>query len=626
MATPFFRSSLAALLGAAVIFLVSPSLRAQSEADATAELGLAKPEDRLRQAITDALTAAQELDNEPYRKSVDSAAAVLQRMERVRAAEAFGAQGAVLYMKRYLDEAWYAYARAADLEPVNAEWANNLASTLLERGDNELAIGVLTPLIELYPNLDMVIGNLAAAQIATGDCRAARANIMKAISLSPGTGLYRYTLGKAMTCEGDNTQKAFDSAWALGFAGSGREGEPPGDGGGKGTPSGGAVAGGKNGGSSSGSSGAQTTNQLNGSVRPGGNSKAPPAPANDGKPIPEEWVGHYEAEYVRGKTERKNVYGRGLASTAVMEDILVCAKEFSMDIDRAGNITGRGRLMYVFLGRAAGAPVAMMPGIGTAMMGGFMATLKDGFQERGWQFTGRVDSKGNVEITGIPTEKLPFLNVGQKQEIMPWSVFPPPAMTPRGPSNMTLANEKGGVPSIHFDRPVTIAKGMTLQYQAYIRKSDAPIACDCKRLEPPKPKCPASEYLKLKSSVGANGKLTVESSYDVGSGKSSSTVKAGAKAGPVSGSIDANGKCQIRGQVGMVTGGAEYNASTGSYQMSIGVGIDSGKLLPGPNKISERVELIYDSNCGWGIKGTMGASTMSMGAEVEGAVFFNKGM
>jgi hypothetical protein len=604
-------------------------LRAQGEED-PAPLSASE---RLAAAIASSLELARGIDNEEHRNRVDSMALALQRTEHVRAAEAYGAQGAVLFLKHFFDETVYAYARAATLEPLNPEWANNLGATLLERGDADAAIDVLTPLTELYPNLDMAIGNLAAALVDQGDCRDAALLATRAMALSPETGLYRYILGKAFACDGSE-QKAkdlFDSAWALGFAGSGREGEPPGEGGaggkgpGKGTGTAG-VPGGKGSGSGSNAGSSGTHNQANATARPGGSKSIPPPPANDGKAIPQAWVGHYEAEYVRGRTERRRMYGQGMAQTAVNEDILVCAKDFSMNIDPSGNIQGNGRLMYVFLGTAAGMATAMTPGILAPLVGGYMATLKDGYQERDWTFTGRVDAKGNVEISGIPSEKLPFINLGQKEQIMQWSAFPPPDRSPRSPSRMTLATEKEGVPSIHIDRPVDFGQGLVLQYQAYIRKTDEDLTPDCRRVEPPKEKCPASEYLKLKSSVGANGKMTVESSYDVGSGKSSMTGKVGAKVGPVSGSVDATGKCQIRGQVGMVTGGAEYNVATGNYQMSVGIGVDSGKLLPGPNKVSERVELVYDSRCGWGIKGTASISTMSMGAEVEGAVFFNKGM
>jgi hypothetical protein len=60
--------------------------------------------------------------------------------------------------------------------------------------------------------------------------------------------------------------------------------------------------------------------------------------------------------------------------------------------------------------------------------------------------------------------------------------------------------------------------------------------------------------------------------------------------------------------------------------MTIGVGVDTSEVAPGPAKLSEKLELVYDSACGWGIKGTGSISGGAAGAGVEGAVFFTKGL
>ena len=71
----------------------------------------------------------------------------------------------------------------------------------------------------------------------------------------------------------------------------------------------------------------------------------------------------------------------------------------------------------------------------------------------------------------------------------------------------------------------------------------------------------------------------------------------------------------------------KVNPTDGSYAVAVGVGVDTSQVLKGsPAKISEKIELVYDSKCGWGIKGTAGAKIGKVGASVEGAVYFNKGI
>ena len=60
--------------------------------------------------------------------------------------------------------------------------------------------------------------------------------------------------------------------------------------------------------------------------------------------------------------------------------------------------------------------------------------------------------------------------------------------------------------------------------------------------------------------------------------------------------------------------------------MTVGVGVDTGSFLPGPAKLSEKVELVYDSACGWGIKGSGSINGGAAGAGVEGAIFFTKAL
>jgi hypothetical protein len=539
----------------------------------------------------------------------------------------YGSAGAVYFLKRYYDEAIYCYAMAAHMQPQNAEWLNDLATALMEREKNDQAKIILEEVVRLYPNLDPPIGNLACIAIDQGRCMDAIPLIQKAISLSPTTGLYNYLYGKAFACNGDSSRAKdqYKKAWGGGYPGSGHEGDPgdknPGPNDPAGDPN--ATANGYN---------PNTNNNfdLNSSAASSKASSVPPAPDFSGnKQIPKAWVGHYEADYVRGKRARIKQYGQGVSGTTVKEDILTCAKDFSMDIDASGNITGHAHVMYVYLGTATNAAMSMAPTFMIASLGNFMATLKDGYQIRNFNFTGRVDPKGIVEINGMPEGKMDFYNVGQWSKIDPWNVLPPPDRSPRGPARMVLATDTSGQPTIYINRDVDFNGDLSLRYQAYIKKSDKPIVCDCKRVEPKKPSCPATEYLKLKAAIGADGKMTVESSRDMKTGDISTVTKVGGglegSGMAAAGSVDAAGNVSFEGSAGMLVGSTQYNVQDGSFQMTMGVGINTGSALPGPNKISEKIELVYDSACGWGIKGTAGVTAMSTGAGVEGAIYFSKG-
>ena len=81
---------------------------------------------------------------------------------------------------------------------------------------------------------------------------------------------------------------------------------------------------------------------------------------------------------------------------------------------------------------------------------------------------------------------------------------------------------------------------------------------------------------------------------------------------------------------GLATGSAEFHTD-GSYEVTIGVGAEVGLFSKSsPVKLSEKIELVYDSKCGWGVKGgaSIGAegAGSKYGASVEGVIFFNKGL
>ena len=254
--------------------------------------------------------------------------------------------------------------------------------------------------------------------------------------------------------------------------------------------------------------------------------------------------------------------------------------------------------------------------------------LKDGKQFRDWSFHGRVSPDGSVEIEGIPNEAMDLLNVGKWEKHRPWSALPPiDKAHMRGPFHMTLASEQGGPPAIRVDQRLALGDALirNVHYQAYIFRSDADVMPQCSHAEPPRPKCAASEYIKTKGVIGVDGGYTIESSRDMKTGETSVTSKVGGDA-TRGFSADSAGNVGYEGSMGALSGSAQFNPTDGSYSMSVGVGVDTSSFLPGPAKLSEKLELVYDSACGWGVKGTGSVSAGAAGAGIEGAIFFSKGV
>lgn len=356
------------------------------------------------------------------------------------------------------------------------------------------------------------------------------------------------------------------------------------------------------------------------------------APAAQPKDIPAEWVGRYQAKVVSASSgmdgDRATTFGKGMAQTTLTLQTLACAQQFTMDINRYGAITGRGRLMYVYQGTAANPAMMLAPAAAVAGAGGFAVNLKDGRQFRDWSFSGQVTPDGDVTIEGIPNEPMDMLNVGKWEKHRPWSPLPPPNKGQmRGPFKMKLASEKGGPPAIRVEQFLQLDDALIrrVHYQAYIFRSDQNVTPVCRHNEPARPKCAATEYIKTKGVIGVDGGYTIESSRDMKSGETSVTSKVGGDA-TAGFSSDSSGSVGWEGNAGMLVGSTQFNPNDGSYSMTIGVGVDTGKMLPGPAKLSEKLELVYDSACGWGVKGTGGINAGAAGAGVEGAIFFSKGI
>jgi len=568
--------------------------------------------DSVAEILARTLKDSQDSDNARQRGDMDQRNAARATAYRGGAAQAYYVQGTILFLKRYYKEAWYAYAKAASLAPQNAVYLNNLAMVLLELGRLPDARGILDWVVKSYPNLDPPWGNLGAGCLKLRDAACAATAFQRALALAPGNGLYAYGYGKALEAQGRGGEAKgyYAQAFRNGYGGSGKEGASAAD------------ASGGNATAAAASAAAARSSRKQGDTGTGRKDR-----------IPEAWVGSYQARYIRATSgmdgDSQTAFGKGMTQTTLNLQTMACAQQFSMDIAASGAIEGRGRIMYVYQGTAAN-PAAMLAA-GLPGAGGYAANLKDGKQFRDWTFSGRVSPDGSVEINGIPDEPMDMLNVGKWEKRKPWSALPPdgPGAAMRGPFHMTLASERGGPPAIRVEQFLALGDALIkrVHYQAYIFRSDAPVTPDCKATERAKAKCPASEYLKTKVNIGVDGIGTLESSRDVQKdlklGEPTDTAKVGGKAG-----IDSGGNMNIEGGWGAIVGSAQFNPTDGSYQFTMGTAVET----PGPVKLSEKIEVVYDSACGWGVKATAGvsagagASTGSAGAGVEGAIYFNKGV
>lgn len=343
--------------------------------------------------------------------------------------------------------------------------------------------------------------------------------------------------------------------------------------------------------------------------------------------IPASWVGRYQATIVSATSgmdgDQTTVFGQQMYQTTIVLKTMACAQQFTMDISQDGAITGRGRLMYIYRGTAGNPVAAMAPAVG---FGGFAVNLKDGRQYRDWTFSGTVTPDGEVEIRGIPDEMMDYINVNKPEKHRPWSALPPVDKNGmRGPFTMKLVEEKGR-PTIRVDRFLQLDDALIrrVHYQTMIYRTDESVTPQCEFEEPPPAQCAASEYLKFKGSVGVDGAYQIETSKDLMTGASSTASKVGGDL-TAGFSSDSSGGVGWEGGAGPLVGSTQFNPVDGSYAMTIGVGVNTGDLLPGPVKLEEKVELVYDSACGWGVKGSGNVKAGATGTGVEGTIFFTKG-
>jgi hypothetical protein len=336
-----------------------------------------------------------------------------------------------------------------------------------------------------------------------------------------------------------------------------------------------------------------------------------------------------------------------MATTILSLQTLACVKSFNMNINSVGGVSGNAEILYVYQGKVNG-PVASLVGAPlAAITGGFGAVLKDGFQTRNWTFSGEVNENGEVEIEGLPTEKLDLFNVGKWQKITPWSPIKPDAAgaAMKGPFHFKITEGENGKNFVAVDDYVELNDNLIkrVHYRMLLIKTNDEIIPDCKMLEkePSKAKkCPASEYIKTKVSVSSSFEkkfsitTTKSNTYTKGASgtveeKNSTSVSSSIKLEPK----DYIPKSFMPGLLQVLSLPIQFKLNPDlSYEFSVGVGVSSDKILKDvPYGFNESLNIIYDSKCGMGVKGSVGAKYKKGDAAnaevaVEGVIFFNKSL
>ncbi len=169
---------------------------------------------------------AEAFGNDRERAAMDQRAKARAGAYRGGLAEAYYAQSAILFMKGYYREAWYGFARAAVLQPTNAVYLHNLATTLQEIGSARDARTLLEWVTKNYPNLDPPFGSLGTTCMQLKDAACAKGALARARTLAPENGLYDYATGKLLETQGQKARRSayFNAALSKGYGGSGNEG------------------------------------------------------------------------------------------------------------------------------------------------------------------------------------------------------------------------------------------------------------------------------------------------------------------------------------------------------------------------------------------------------------------
>ena len=540
---------------------------------------------------------------------IDNYATATSKKVKNDLARGYYTQGIMLFFKKYYMEALYAFAKASQLQSNNILYINNLSMLLMNMEKYGDAIPLLEEITKASPKMAPPWGNIATAYFFTGNLPAADNAISRAITIDPECGGYYYTKGVIEKKKGNvaKAQQNFDKAWENGYAGKGREGNP-----------------------------SKSANASTNKTKPPTSSKPVPASKKTPGQTRDEklamWQGHYEAEIISAKSgetaaEANTQFGKDMYQTNINLITIACVKSFSMEISRMGNITGTGEIMYVYRGGAMN-PVANISGLATAYGGGFKTNLKNGFQLRNWSFTGTIDEDGNIEINGLPSEKLDLYNTGEWQKITPWSPLKPNAAgaAMKGPFHLKMTEGKDGKHFAQVNDYLALNDKLIkkVHYQTLIIKTNADILPDCQvpATAPDANDCPASEFIKTKVALTQNDHITVESSKTFTKGADGNVKVESENAVNVSSDFSA----------GMATGSVEFHTD-GSFECAVGIGLSSPDFnIKGVDlKVSEKLELIYDSKCGFGVKASAaGKANIKHVAEgsisVEGVIFLKKGL
>ena len=326
--------------------------------------------------------------------------------------------------------------------------------------------------------------------------------------------------------------------------------------------------------------------------------------------------------------EANTQFGKDMYQTNINLVTIACVKSFSMDISKRGNISGTGEIMYVYRGGATNPVAGMTPGVMAAQYGGFKTNLKDGAQIRGWSFSGTIDEEGNIEINGLPSEKLDLFNTGEWQKITPWSPLKPDAAgaAMKGPFHLKMTEGKDGKHFAQVNDYLALNDKLIkkVHYQTLIVKTNEDIKPNCSApgAAPEAADCPASEFIKTKVALTQADHVTVETS------KTFTKAADGTVQAQTDNAVNVSGDFSK----GLFTSSIEFH-SDNSYECTVGIGISPESFIKGvPVGLSEKLELIYDSKCGWGVKASAAAKAKlgPTGAEastsVEGVIFFNKGL
>jgi hypothetical protein len=169
---------------------------------------------------------AEAFGNAKERAAIDQRAAAQAAKYKGGQAEAYYAIGTVHFLKGYYREAWYAFAKAAVLQPTNAVYLHNLATVLQEIGSAQDARTILEWVTKNYPNLDPPWGSLGIVCLQLNDAACANAALAKARALAPENGLYDYAQGKLLAGQGKTAEAQgwYAKAFGKGYGGSGNEG------------------------------------------------------------------------------------------------------------------------------------------------------------------------------------------------------------------------------------------------------------------------------------------------------------------------------------------------------------------------------------------------------------------